>query len=68
MIRNEEKFREWENHWISQETLNLDKKFRILDGMYREARALGLFPPENPMEGLEEKIRFVRALNVRRAA
>ena len=32
--------------------------------MYEEARALNIFPLKDPLEGLEEKIRFVKVLNV----
>jgi len=36
----------------------------LLDGMYELARALGVFPLVNPLEGLETDIRVAKALNV----
>ena len=67
MIQNEDAFMKWENHWVAGDHLSLEKKFRILDGMYREARTLGVFPPKDPFEGLDQKIKFAKALNVRKA-
>ncbi len=68
MIHNERIFREWEDRWMAQDTLSLKQKFKILEGMYQEAKTLGIFPPKDPMEGLDLKIRTARELNVRRAA
>ena len=35
-----------------------------MDAMYREARALGVFPLRDPLEDLDIKIRMVRVFNV----
>lgn len=68
MIRNERLFREWEDRWLAGDKLSLERKFRLLDGMYDEARALGIFPAKDPLEGLDFKIKLAREMNVRRAA
>ena len=34
--------------------------------MYQEARALGVYPLKNPLEGVEVKIRLAEVINVRR--
>jgi hypothetical protein len=68
MIQNEHIFREWENKWVGKDRLTLKQKFRILDGMYEEAKALAIFPLKDPLEGLDMKIQFVKALHVRRTA
>lgn len=68
MIQNAKIFYEWENRWIANDRLMLEQKFRILNGMYEEARSLGVFPPKDPLEGIDHKIYFARALNVRKVA
>lgn len=39
------------------------KNFRIAEALYREAVALGVFPPKNRLEGLEIDIKIARAVN-----
>ncbi|MCI0405442.1 MAG: hypothetical protein L0209_05135 [candidate division Zixibacteria bacterium] len=39
------------------------KNFRIAEALYREAVALGVFPPKNRLEGLEIDIKIARMVN-----
>ena len=41
---------------------NHARNLRIADGLLEEAWALGVFPLENPLEGIEVDIEFARAL------
>lgn len=41
---------------------------RIVEALYTEARLLNVWPPADPLVGIETDIRFARALNVHRAA
>ncbi len=47
----------------AQKQAEFEKKFAILDGLYREAVLLGVFPLKDPLEGLEVDIKLARALN-----
>lgn len=42
---------------------SLKQKFLILEGLYREAVMLGVFPLKDPLEGLEVDIKLARAVN-----
>lgn len=44
------------------------ENLRLLDAMYEEAKALGLFLPADSLAGLEVKIRMARVVNVCRAS
>lgn len=68
MIRDPEYFTNWETAWLRDHPLDLEARFRLLDGMLAHARALGMFPPRDPLEGIEVDIRIARALNVRPAS
>jgi len=52
-----------ESELARKSRLSLKKKFVILDGLYREALFLGVFPLKDPLEGLEIDIKLARALN-----
>ena len=40
------------------------KNLKLVEAMYEEARQLGVFPLEDPLEGLETDIRIARAVNL----
>lgn len=63
MIKNAKIIREFEEDLIKNERLTLPKKYRIIEGLFREAVALGVFPLKNPLEGLETKIKIARVVN-----
>ena len=63
MIKNPKIIREFEEGLLRNEKLSLPEKFRIVEGLYREAVALGVFPLKNPLEGVETKIRIARVVN-----
>jgi hypothetical protein len=63
MVKNSKKLRAFEAARTRAEHLDLDEKYRILDALYEEARMLGVLPPKDPLEGIEDKIRLARALN-----
>jgi hypothetical protein len=62
MVKNPEKLRAFEVERIKAETVDIEKNFRILDALYEEARMLGVFPPKDPLEGIEEKVRLAWAI------
>ncbi|MFA5812834.1 MAG: hypothetical protein WC956_10965 [bacterium] len=60
---NKGEWQTFEDELASHEDLTLEQKYRILDGLYEEARGLGLFPSTDPLEGLDVDIRIAKAVN-----
>ncbi len=63
MIKNPSLFQKFENSFIKNEHMSYDRAMRLFTGLYNEARTLGVFPPEDPMEGIEVDIRIARIIN-----
>jgi hypothetical protein len=63
MIKNPQKLRAFEAELVKAEKIDIDRNFRLLDALYEEALALGVFPPKDALEGIEVDIRIARAVN-----
>lgn len=63
MIKNYEKFKKFENDFISKEKLSIEQSFCIMDEMYKEAAYFGIFPLKSPLEDIEDDIRLAKILN-----
>jgi hypothetical protein len=68
MILDHDVLEQWEKRFLREKTSDFFHNLRLFEGLYDEARALGAFPLDDPLEGLENKVRFARRLNVSRAA
>jgi len=64
MIKDTPFWEAWEAQGPLRERLDPERAFALCDAMYEHARSLGVFPPTDPLEGLEAKIAMARALNV----
>ena len=62
MIRDDE-FQEFEIELLRIGKLDLKKKFKILEALYKEAVALGVFPLRDSLEGLDVDIRIAKVVN-----
>ena len=62
MIMNNE-FRRFEIEILRNEKLDVKKKFKIVEALYKEAVALGVFPLKDSLEGLEVDIRIAKVIN-----
>jgi hypothetical protein len=62
MIRHGE-FEEFEIELLRNGELDLKKKFKILEALYKEAVALGVFPLRDSLEGLDVDIRIAKVVN-----
>jgi hypothetical protein len=62
MTRDDE-FRRFEIEILKNEKLDTRKKFEIVEALYREAVALGVFPLKDSLEGLEVDIRIAKVVN-----
>ena len=63
MIKNAGLLREFERNLIRAEKPDYIRNVKIVDALRREAVALGVFPPTDPLEGIELKIRIAEAVN-----
>jgi len=62
MIRNADLLEEFERRYLQENKLTLEEKFKIYEWMYEEVKVLGRLP-EDPLEGIDVKIRMARILN-----
>jgi len=62
MIMDNE-FRKFEMEILRNEKLDVKKKFKIVEALYREAVTLGVFPLKDSLEGLEVDIRIAKVIN-----
>jgi len=63
MLKFRKEFEEWEKEWIKSTPVNYRQNLKIFDALIKEARLLGVWPPQDPMEGIENCIRTARILN-----
>jgi hypothetical protein len=63
VITNSSIYALWKARAAASETLTLEDKYRILEGLYDEARRLGAFGKSDLMLGLQADIRLAAALN-----
>ena len=62
-MRRHDGFQEFEIELLRNEKLDLKNKFKILEALYKEAVALGVFPLRNSLEGLDVDIRIAKVVN-----
>ncbi len=63
MIRDKRKWRQFEREFAREEELTIEQKYKILNALLQEAWTLGVFPPKDPLEGIEVKIKVARIIN-----
>ena len=63
MIKDPEYYAEFERKLAAEERFTYDQAVAIVEGLLEEAVALGVWPPEDPMEGIEVDIRVAKTLN-----
>ncbi len=68
MIRNPEKLRSFEREWIRKTPVNHEENRRLMEAGRELAVTVGVWPPENPLEGIDIVIRVARAFNVRQTS
>jgi hypothetical protein len=57
-----------EREWLRANPLAVAEARRIYEALYVRARALGVFPLRDPLDGIDADVRLARALNVRAAS
>ena len=64
MIKNQELLEKFETKLISSQKLSYEENLKIFESMWNLACELKVFPPENPIEGIEKDIELARILNL----
>ncbi len=68
MNKNHQIYSDWENRWLSAQKPDLMANLRLSEALREEALHLGAWLRADPLEGITEKIRFAKDINVRTAA
>jgi len=68
MITNASLVQAFENDLSRRTPVDYQANLRIVEALYQEALLLNVWPPADPLAGIETDIRLARALNVHRAA
>jgi hypothetical protein len=63
MKKNSSRLREFEDNIIRLNKPDLLRSLRLLDSLYKEARALSVFPLQDPLSGLEIDIKIAKVIN-----
>jgi hypothetical protein len=63
MIRDPEGWRKWEEASLAGEPADHERNLRWFEAAIAHARALGVWPPKDPLEGLEEKLERVHRMH-----
>jgi hypothetical protein len=63
MIRDRRAFQEFEISLLKREKVDYRNNYRVFNALWKEAVALKVFPPRDPLEGIETIIKPARALN-----
>jgi hypothetical protein len=63
MILNRAELKKFEKELIRAEKVDLHQNLAILDALYDEACALGVFPLEDPLDGFDVDLKIARVIN-----
>jgi len=63
MIKNSSRLKEFEDKYTRRNKPDLLRNLRLLDSLYKEARALSVFPLQDPLSGLEIDIKIAKVVN-----
>lgn len=64
MMKNPTLFKKFEDDFIRDDgKLTFESAIKLFTYMWNEALNLGVFPPKDPLEGIEVDIRIAKTLN-----
>ena len=63
MIQRTPELDAFELRWLRDYPNNFQKNLRRFEDFRRHACAMGAFPLRDPLDGIEDKIKFARAIN-----
>jgi hypothetical protein len=56
-------FREFEDRLVAESKPDFARNLQMIEAMYQHAVLLGAFPPKDPWDGFEVKVRMAKVLN-----
>ncbi len=65
MIKDTNLLNEFEQAYLKSEKLTYEQALKLFESLWQEAKALGVIPLKEPLEGIETDIRLARILNNR---
>lgn len=63
MVKNPELLERFEQELIARRKPDYQENRRIAEALYQEAVSLGVWPPKDPLEGIETVIQIARIIN-----
>ena len=63
MIRDKAAWEAFEKEWERRHAADWESNWRVFEALLEHARALGVWPPADPLEGLDVDIRVARIVN-----
>ncbi len=63
MIRDRHAFQQFEARLQRRTAADLETNLQVFETLMEHARSLGVWPPVDPLEGLEVDVRVAKALN-----
>lgn len=63
MIKNPHILEQFNRELLAKEKPDFERNMKIYEAMYEWARELNRFPLEDPLEGIEVKIKIARVVN-----
>ncbi|HIJ65423.1 MAG TPA: hypothetical protein HPP77_05670 [Candidatus Hydrogenedentes bacterium] len=64
MIRNKDAWKKWEDKYTADTPVDFRSNLRLAEAMYDQARAFGVFPLADPLDGLDVCIKLAKVINV----
>ena len=63
MVKKSSRLKNFEENYIRQNKPDVMHNLCLLDSLYKEARALSVFPLQEPLSGLDIDIKIARVIN-----
>ena len=63
MIRDKALWEQFEAEWQRRRKPDPEANLRLFEAFMEQARALGVWPPQDPLEGIEHDIHLARVVN-----
>ena len=63
MVKNNSRLKEFEDNFVRKNKPDLMKNLQLLDNLYKEAKALSVFPLQQPLSGLDIDIKIAKVIN-----
>ncbi len=63
MIKNPKILEKFEKEIVRKERVDINRNFKLVEEMYKEAAEMGIIPLRNPLDGIETVIKIAKTVN-----